>query len=241
MVMTISVQKPVSSSPGFTATAFRRGLTAGLPLMVAYGVPAIVMGVAYKGAGFDFLPAVAFSLLCYASTAQAVTLGLWTMPPAFVALALASLTTYARYLIMGAHLHNYYGRFRKLMVMPTLFLLSDASWMMTATEAEHNGPDVGYLLGSGLPGWIGWVAGTAIGYLLPLQPSPPVVAATAILPTAFVVTLLPRQWRGQQTTMPWLFSAAGGLIAGHWLGAGWAMLAGGFVGTLYGLLRGDND
>jgi len=239
--MTISTESAAASSPAFTTPAFRRGLIAGLPLMVAYGVPAIVMGVAYKGAGFDFLPAVGFSLFCYASTAQAVTLGLWAMPPPFIALALASLTTYARYLVMGAHLHQYYGGFRKLMVMPMFFFLSDASWMMTAAEAERDGPDAGYLLGSGLPGWLGWVAGTAFGYLLPLQPSPPVIAATAILPTAFVITLLPRQWRGPQSVMPWLLSATGGLVAGHWLGAGWAMLAGGSAGTLYSLLRGNND
>ena len=240
MVMTISTMTPVQSRPAFTAAAFRRGLIAGLPFLASYGAPALVMGIAYKGLGLGFVPAVLFSLVVYSSTAQAVTLGLWALPPPVAALVLACVATNARYLVMGAHLHQMFGRFSKRLMLPVLFVLSDASWMMTASEAERSGPDAGYLLGSSLPGWLGWVAGTGLGYLLPIKPTGPIAAATAVLPLAFVVTLLPKQWRGGRFVVPWLLSAGGGLIAGAWLGESWAMLAGGSLGTVYSLVRGDD-
>ncbi len=112
--------------------------------------------------------------------------------------------------------------------------------MLTATEAERSGPDAGYLLGSSLPGWVGWVAGTGLGYLTPFRPTGPFAAAAAVLPLAFVATLLPRQWHGGRFVIPWLLSAAGGLVTATWLGGEWAMLAGGSVGTVYGLLRGTD-
>ncbi len=240
MVMSITTIVPAPSRAPFTVVALRRGLIAGLPFLASYGVPALVMGVAYKGLGLGFVPAVLFSLLVYSSTAQAVTLGLWALPPPIAAFMLASVATNARYLVMGAHLHQFFGRFSKRLMFPILFFLSDASWILTATDAERSGPDAGYLLGSSLPGWIGWVAGTGIGYLLPLKATGPLAAATAVLPLAFVVTLLPRQWRGGRFVFPWLLSAAGGLIAAAWLGESWAMLVGGSVGTIYSLMRGDD-
>ena len=240
MVMSIIMVTPPPSRATFTASAFRRGLVAGLPFLASYGAPALVIGVAYKGLGLGLVTAVMFSLLVYSSTAQAVTLGLWALPPPIAALMLACVATNARYLVMGAHLRQSFGRFSKRLMFPILFFLSDASWMLTASDAERSGPDAGYLLGCSLPGWIGWVAGTGLGYLLPLKPTGPLAAATAVLPLAFVVTLLPKQWRGGRFIIPWLLSAAGGLVAAAWLGESWAMLAGGSVGTLYSLMRGDD-
>jgi predicted branched-subunit amino acid permease len=238
--MTISISSSLPSRPFFTANAFRRGLIAGLPFLVSYGAPAIVMGVAYKGLGLGVVPAVLFSLLVYSSTAQAVTLGLWALPPPVAAFMFACVATNARYLVMGAHLHQSFGRFPKRLMFPILFVLSDASWMLTTTESERSGPNAGYLLGSSLPGWVGWVAGTAVGYLLPFKATGPLAAATAVLPLAFVITLLPGQWRGRRFVVPWLISAAGGMIAAAWLGESWAMLVGGSLGALFSLMRGQD-
>ena len=240
MVMTISIVTASPSRPVFTADAFRRGVIAGLPLLVSYGAPAIVMGVAYKGLGLGLVVAVLFSLVVYSSTAQAVTLGLWALPPPLAAFMLACVATNARYLVMGAHLHQSFGRFPKRLMLPILFALSDGSWMLTTAEAERSGPDAGYLLGSSLPGWVGWVAGTGLGYLLPFKATGPLAAATAVLPLAFVVTLLPTQWRGGRFVVSWLISAAAGMVAAEWLGESWARLVGVSLGALFSIIRGDD-
>ena len=109
----------------------------------------------------------------------------------------ACIATNARYVVMGAHLHQLFGGLRKRVMLPILFLLADASWVMTTADAERNGPDAGYLLGASAPMAIGWISGTGLGYELPLKPGGPLAIAAALLPAAFVVTLLPIQWRGR--------------------------------------------
>jgi branched chain amino acid efflux pump len=214
-----------------TLAALRRGFLAALPFLLSNGMAGAVMGVAYKGVGLAIAPAVLFSGLVYSATAQAVTLGMWTLPLPITAMVTACVATNARYLLMGAQLRPLFGSLRKRVMLPILFLLADASWLMTTTDAARNGPDAGYLLGASLPMAIGWVAGTAIGYALPLTPGGALTLAASLLPGLFIITLLPDQWRGIRSLGPWLISAATALATTPHLGPGWAMLLGGGIGT----------
>src|SRR4029077_8496123 len=90
----------------FTAIAFRRGFVAALPFIASNGSAGVVMGVAYRGLGLGFRAAMLFSLVVYSATAQAVTLGLWALPPPIAAMVAACGATNARYLVMGAHLRQ---------------------------------------------------------------------------------------------------------------------------------------
>jgi predicted branched-subunit amino acid permease len=213
---------------------------AALPFIVSNGIAGIAMGVAYRGLGLGFTPAVLFSLVVYSATAQAVTLGLWAVPPPIAAMAVACVATNARYLVMGAHLRQLFPDVPRRVMLPILFLLADASWLMTVAEAERGRRDAGYLLGSSLPMAIGWIGGTALGYGLPLTPQGPLAVAAAFLPLAFVAALLPTQWRGWRSLLPWSAAAAIGLTVASTLGQSWAMLIGGGVGTLLGALSGDD-
>ena len=87
---------------------------------------------------------------------------------------------------------------------------------------------------------VGWIGGTALGHALPLTPHGPLAVAAAFLPLAFVTALLPTQWRGWQSLVPWLVSAAVGVAVAGMIGSSWAMLIGGGAGTLTSLLRGDD-
>jgi len=179
-------------------------------------------------------------LVVYSATAQAVTLGLWAWPPPIAAMAVACVATNARYLVMGAHLRQLFPDVPRRVMLPILFLLADASWLMTVAEAERGRRDAGYLLGSSLPMAIGWIGGTALGYALPLKPHGPLAVAAAFLPLAFVAALLPTQWRSWRSLLPWSASAAIGLTVASTLGQSWAMLIGGGVGTLVSALSGDD-
>ena len=238
MVMTI-ISETAPKSP-FTPAAFRRGFAAALPFILSNGLGGIVMGVAYRGLGLDFWAAVLFSMLVYSATAQAVTLGLWAMPPPVAAMVLACVATNSRYLVMGAHLRRMFADLPGRVMLPVLALLADASWLMTVAEAERGRRDAGYLLGCGVPMAIGWIGGTAVGYAVPLAPGGPLAVAAAFLPLAFIVVLLPTQWRGRRSLLPWAVSAAVGVVASTTLGPSWAMLCGGGAGTLVSALRGDD-
>jgi predicted branched-subunit amino acid permease len=117
-------------------------------------------------------------------------------------------------------------------MLPILFLLADASWLMTVADAERNKPDAGYLLGASLPMALGWIGGTALGYQLPLPSDGLLQHAASFLPMMFVATLLAAQWRGRISLLPWLFSSAVALLVTRFFGPNWAMLLGGGAATL---------
>jgi predicted branched-subunit amino acid permease len=238
--MVMAMRTPRAPAGPCSAAAFRRGLVAGLPFIVTTGVGGVIMGVAYRGLGLDHATAVLFSTVVYSATAQAVTLGLWAVPPPVPVMVLACVVTNARYLVMGAHLRQLFADVPARVMLPILALLADASWLMTVGEAERGRRDAGYLLGAGVPMAIGWIGGTALGYAVPLQPSGPLAVAAAFLPLAFIVALLPSQWRGARSVLPWAVSAAGGVAVALALGPSWAMLVGGGAGTLVSALRGDD-
>lgn len=240
MVMTITTQPASSAKATCSGAGFRRGLLAALPFLLSNGVAGVVMGVAYRGVGLGFVPAVLFSVVVYSATAQAVTLGMWAPVPPIIPMAVACVATNARYLVMGAHLYQIFGRLKKRITLPSLFLLADASWLMTTADAESHDADVGYLLGASAPMAVGWMGGTALGYCLPLKPDGPLSVAAALLPAAFIVTLLPTQWRGARSCLPWLLSAAGALLVGSFISPNWAMLAGGAIGTSFSMMRADH-
>lgn len=110
---------------------------------------------------------------------------------------------------------------------------------MTTADAQSNDADAGYLLGASTPMAIGWMGGTALGYGLPLNPGGPLALAAALLPAAFIVTLLPSQWRSKRSVLPWLFSAATAALVSQFMVPDWAMLIGGAAGTGLSVMRGD--
>jgi len=180
------------------------------------------------------------SLVVYSGTAQAVTLGLWHFPLPVVAMVTACIATNARYLVMGAHLRQLFSGLPRRRVLPTLLLLADASWLMTTADAERNGADAGYFLGSSVPMAVGWIGGTALAYVLPIKPTGVIAVAASLIPLAFIVTLLPGQWRGARMWLPWSISAAAALMTAQFVGSSWAMLIGGAVGTGVSFLQGDD-
>jgi predicted branched-subunit amino acid permease len=234
MVMTM---RNTSASGVFTIGGFRRGFISALPFLISNGIAGSIMGIAYRGVGLSFGLAILFSALVYSATAQAVTLGLWAVPPPIAAMVLACVATNARYLVMGAHLRQMFSAVPKRLMAPTLFLLADASWLMTSAEAERGEPDAGFLLGASLPMAIGWIGGTGIGYALPLKTGGPLAIGAAFLPLAFIVSLLPAQWRGPKVLLPWAVAAGIGLLTCVTLGETWAMLVGGTAGTLVSMVR----
>jgi hypothetical protein len=155
--MSISSQPPDPDQlSSFTVAELRRGFVAALPFVLSNGTAGAVMGLTYKGLGLNFAQAVSFSAVVYSATAQAIVVSLWKLPLPVVAMVVACAATNARYLIMGAHLRKMYGVLRQRHILPTLFLLADASWLMVTADSARNRPDAGYLLGTSLPMAIGW-------------------------------------------------------------------------------------
>jgi 4-azaleucine resistance transporter AzlC len=231
----------VADPPRGATAGFWRGFRAALPFMISTLVGGLFVGVAYRGLGLSLTAAVLFSTLVYSGTAQSVAMGLWAMPPPLFGIVIAGMMANARYLVMGAHLRHLFAGVRKRVMLPILFYMGDASWLMTISDAARNGRDVWYLLGTSVPMVTGWVAGTAIGHVMPVKPGGALAVAASFLPLAFIVTLMPSQWRGRRSLLPWGIAAATGLVVAAWAGPSWAMLVGGGAGTMVAAMRGDDD
>lgn len=215
----------------FTLAAIGWGLVASWPFIISNGIAGILMGLVYRGMGLGWAEGVLFSTVVYSAAAQAVTAGLWAEPLPVAAMMFAALVVSARYLVMGAHLRQLFPHIRNRTMLPILFILADASWMMTVAEAQRGRRDVGFLLGASLMMALGWIGGTTIGCILALVPPGPLAMAAAFLPTGFIVALVPSQWKPRATLLPWTASALVALVTAMVLPVSWAMLVGGGVGT----------
>ena len=222
-----------------TLGGFRRGFLAALPFLFSNGISGIVIGVAYRGLGLDLPMAALFSIAVYSGTAQAVILGMWPTAPSLVAMMLACVATNARYLFMGAHLRHLFDAVPRRRMLPILYFLADASWFMTVAEAEAGRRSPAYLLGCSVPMVTGWVGGTVLGYLLPMKPQGVLAVAATFLPLGFIVTLLPTQWRGSRSWLPWSASAVVSIVVAIKLDSTWSMLVGGLAGTAISVARND--
>ncbi|MFD2265160.1 AzlC family ABC transporter permease [Lacibacterium aquatile] len=228
----------------FTLAGVGRGLKVGWPFLFSSGAIGLIMGVTYRELGLDAIHAFLLSALLYSGTAQAVTAAMWTVSPLpLAAMMLAILSVNARYLVMGANLRQHFSDVPLRRMLPALFLLADANWVLTVAKAEKGDRDVGLLVGSGLPMWSGWVAGTVAGHALNLAPKGALALAFAFLPLGLIVSMIPAQMKGKAraVALPWVITAAGVWAASYLMPLTWATLAGAALGTAIGAMRGRDD
>jgi predicted branched-subunit amino acid permease len=230
----------VASHPAepFTFKASRAGALIGWPFFVSSGITGLVMGVTYRGLGFDLADAVLLSATIFSGTAQAVTAAQFAVSPLpFVPMLLAVMAINARYLLMSAHLRRLFPDMRLRTMLPSLFFLVDGAWVITTVEAQAGRRDMGFLVGAAVPMYVGWVAGTLVGHLLDFAPSGPIAAAAAFTPLGFIIAMVPSQWKGRSSLPSWSVTAAVSLLSLAVLPGTWAVLLGALVGTLTTLLE----
>lgn len=217
--------------PLLSFSGVRRGALAALPFLVSNGLAGMIMGFAYRQAGFSSLASIGCSVVIYSATAQAVTLGMWSHPLPIAAMTGACLAINSRYLLMGAQLRPVFTRLNRRVMLLILYLLADASWLMTVSDSKRHGADAGYLFGCSLVMAVGWIGGTAAGYVLPRLSGGSMALGVSMLPLIFIATLMPAQWQDRGRALPWATSAICAILAARFIAAEWAMLVGGLAGT----------
>lgn len=226
------VAQPALGEP-LTLEAVRDGALMAWPFLISTCMTGLVMGVTYRGLGMGLGEALLLSATIFSGTAQAVTAGmLVTTPLPIVAMMLAVIGINARYLVMSAHLRRLFPDIRYRVMLPSLFLLVDGAWMITSIKADQGRRDAGFIIGPSAVMYFGWVAGTGIGHTLNLAPSGPMAAAATFLPLGFIIAMIPSQWKGSRTFLPWLITGSVALAAMLVVPATWATLIGAAAGTL---------
>lgn len=152
-----------SPSPDFKAGV--RDVAPTLPAVVSFGV---VVGAASLAVGFSFIQAIGLSVFVFAGAAQLATVGLLGAGAPFVVVVVTALVINLRMVMYSAGLASYFRDEPVKWRVPIGYLLVDQAYVMAALkfDADSSVDRRSYYLGLGLPIWLTWVIGTAVGALL---------------------------------------------------------------------------
>lgn len=226
----------------------REGLLLGARLTVPLWPGIIVFALAYGTAavqkGLSVAETALASGLVFAGAAQLVALEMWTdhwSAAAILLVGVVAFTVNARIILMGASLQPWLAPIPGRIVWPSLFLLTDANWVIAERYRAEGGRDAGVLIGGGLMLWLVWLVATLPGALLGrLLEDPSRFAIDLVLPVFFSAMAVPL-WKGRRDTIAW--SVAGVVsVATWWLVPGYLfMVTGALSGAVAGALLGMRD
>ena len=205
--------------------------------VLAYG---LVFGALAEQAGLSFGETAFMSAIVYSGSAQFVALGLWTLPPPVLALALATMLVNFRFFLMAATMGRVLKGWSRPAVLAALPWVTDENWAVTMAEGErrHWGA---FFLGTGAMLYVTWPTASLLGYALGAVVADPKRWGFDFAFTAVFVTLAVGLARKHRAPLVWIASAAGALLAdrllvGSMLGNSAPVLVGGLAGALMAAL-----
>lgn len=181
----------ISFSPRGQKAVFLSGIRDGLPIGLGYFAVAFSLGIAAKDAGLSAFQGFLASLLTNASAGEHAVFNLIKAAAPYIEVALITLITNARYLLMGCALSQ-----RMLPETPIIhrlligFDITDEIFGISIAQKGHLNPY--YTYGAMLTSIPFWASGTALGIimgnLLPLR----VVSALSVsLYGMFIAIIIP--------------------------------------------------
>ena len=228
-----------SPRPPFTFAGCLQGARYTMPVWPGMLVFASAFGAAAAQKGLTLGQTLGLSAFVFAGAAQMVALEVWQQvwtPATILAVAAVTAVINARMILMGAAIQPWLAREPKARSALTLFLLTDANWLIGSSYHAGGGRDVGVLFGSGATIWVLWFLGTIPGYLAgALMTDPRRFGIDLVLPIYFVVMLVPL-WKGWRPARPWAIAGIVALAV-HALVPGYAFIvAGALAGAVAGAL-----
>lgn len=223
--------------PPFTFAGCLQGARYTLPVWPGVLVFAAAFGAAAAQKGLTLSQTLGLSAFVFAGASQMVALEVWQQvwtPATILAIAAVTAIINARMILMGAAIQPWLAKEPKARSALTLFLLTDANWLIGSNYHAGGGRDVGVLFGSGASLWLLWVLGALPGYLAgALVTEPRRFGIDLVLPIFFIAMLVPL-WKGWRPARPWAIAGIVALAV-HALVPGYAFIvAGALAGALAG-------
>ncbi|HXP74306.1 MAG TPA: AzlC family ABC transporter permease [Stellaceae bacterium] len=233
--MTLSSKESAGARAAFFAGALR---CAPVALgVLAYG---LVFGALAQQAGLSLGETAAMNAIVYSGSAQFVALGLWTMPPPVMALAIATLLINFRFFLMAATMGRVLEGWSLPRALLAMFWVTDENWAITMAEGQrrHWGA---FFLGTGAMLYPAWLASGVIGHTLGTVVADPKRWGFDFAFTAVFLTLAVGLARRRKTPLVWIASAAAAVLADRLLsdsslGSSAPVLVGGLAGALVAAL-----
>lgn len=222
------------SGAAFTMAGFRRGLRVGYALALPIAVYGLAFGVVAAQAGMGVGWSLAFSGSVFSGSAQLAAVSVMQAGQATLwAVAATVLVMNARYLLFGAALQPWLSQAGPGRAVVSLLFLGDANWIATMRVIGEGEDDRAYLMGSGTPVLLAWLAGTAAGALFgAVLPDPRALGADMMLP-AFAAAMMAAMMRGPAAFVPVAVGAVAALALGAVAGTGWGIVAAGLAGAAF--------
>ena len=218
-------------------TAFRLGLRLGLPFAAVGFVLSLSFGVLAVQAGFTVPQAIVTAALVFAGSAQFAALAIVTGGGGILAALSAATLMHSRFLAMGVALAPSLpgGPLRRAVEGQAVV---DASWAL-ANKGDGTF-DRWLLIGTTVPQYVSWVAGTVVGALAgDLVGDPDRYGLDVLFPVFFVAILL-AELRRPRARIVAAVGATIALVLVPFTPAGIPVLAAG-AAALLGLAPGRSD
>ena len=184
-------QRSTQPAAGGHGKAIREGFRDGIPIGLGYFVVAFSLGIAARNAGLTPLEGFVASILNNASAGEYALFSLISANASYVEMALVTLITNARYLLMSTALSQRFspstGTLHRVLVG---FDVTDE--LFGIAIARPGMVDPFYSYGAFIPALSGWSVGTALGIVVGnILPSRAVSALSVALFGMFLAIIVP--------------------------------------------------
>jgi predicted branched-subunit amino acid permease len=210
-----------------------------LPLLPGMVVFASAFGASAVQKGLTLGQTLGMSAFVFAGAAQMVALEVWQQvwtPATVLAIVTVTAVVNSRMILMGAAIQPWLARDPKSRTAFSLFLLTDANWLIGTRYHSEGGRDLGVLVGSGVTLWVFWVLATLPGYFAgSLVAEPRRFGLDLVMPVFFSAMLVP-MWKGLRPARPWFVAGLVALVVQQFVPGYAFIVAGALAGAAAGAL-----
>lgn len=149
--------------PSSALAEFREAVIVTLPAMAAATPFAFLLGALATDKGLSVPEAGLMSALVFAGSAQFIALDSWAMPPAWLAIGIATFVVNARHIFMSASILRHMQAFPAWMKPPAMVFCADEIWAFAEARAARQRLTPAYYAGLVSLFYLNYVAWTVAG------------------------------------------------------------------------------
>jgi 4-azaleucine resistance transporter AzlC len=208
-----------------------------MPLTIAVAPIGLIFGVSAAAKGLSVAEAGLMSALVFAGGSQFVALDLWTRPAAWAALGLAAFVVNIRHVLLGMSIGRKMEAFPKWLRYLSVLFLADEIWAMAEKRAWNATLTPAWYAGLAIPFYLTWVAGGFLGSALGTHIGNPAALGLDFAFAAVFIVLLVGFWKGRETGVILLASAAASVSVHAVIPGAWYIAAGAAAGIAAAIVQ----
>jgi predicted branched-subunit amino acid permease len=226
----------------FTLAGVRQGFVAAQSFGIGVFLYGVAFGLLAREVNLSVMEAMLMSGVVYSGSAQIAAVssfgnGQFPAGTALFAVLLTILMLNARYMLYGAALRPWLGQVRGWQAYASLAILGDGNWLLSMKARDAGEHDAGYVLGSGLAGFLPWLGGTLVGIWTASLLSNPAALGMDFMLVAFSAAMGISMLKGRGDLAILLAAAVVALVADRLFPGPWTIVLAGLAGAATAFFR----